>query len=88
MALATRIATVDFARGLVLVAMTIDHLPGNVLEHFTPRNFALSDSAEAFVFLSGLSVGLVTTAGLSPEGWRRWRVHASSAPAASMVCTF
>jgi hypothetical protein len=71
MALASRIAAVDFARGLVLVAMTIDHLPGNVLEHFTPRNFALSDSAEAFVFLSGLSVGLVyyrrtLAAGLAP----------------------
>jgi hypothetical protein len=59
MPVASRIAAVDFARGLVLVAMTIDHLPGDVLEHFTPRNFALSDSAEAFVFLSGLSVGLV-----------------------------
>jgi hypothetical protein len=28
----------------------IDHIPGNPLEHFTPRNFGLSDSAEAFVF--------------------------------------
>jgi hypothetical protein len=68
---ASRIAGVDFARGLVLVAMTIDHLPGNVLEHFTPRNFALSDSAEAFVFLSGLSIGLIyyrrtVAAGLAP----------------------
>ena len=71
MPVASRIAAVDFARGLVLVAMTIDHLPGNLLEHFTPRNFALSDSAEAFVFLSGLSVGLVyyrrtLAAGLAP----------------------
>jgi hypothetical protein len=71
MPLASRIAGVDFARGLVLVAMTIDHLPGNLLEHFTPRNFALSDSAEAFVFLSGLSIGLVyyrraLAAGLAP----------------------
>jgi len=71
MANASRIAAVDFARGLVLVAMTIDHLPGNVLEHFTPRNFSLSDSAEAFVFLSGLSIGLVyyrraVAAGLAP----------------------
>ncbi|MGA2485055.1 MAG: OpgC domain-containing protein [Roseiarcus sp.] len=71
MPVASRIAAVDFARGLVLVAMTIDHLPGNLLEHFTPRNFALSDSAEAFVFLSGLSIGLVyyrrtLTAGLAP----------------------
>jgi hypothetical protein len=71
MANASRIAAVDFARGLVLVAMTIDHLPGNVLEHFTPRNFSLSYSAEAFVFLSGLSIGLVyyrraVAAGLAP----------------------
>ena len=71
MPVASRIAAVDFARGLVLVAMTIDHLPGNLLEHFTPRNFALFDSAEAFVFLSGLSIGLVyyrrtLAAGLAP----------------------
>jgi len=56
---ASRIAGVDFARGLVLVVMTIDHVPGNLLEHLTLRNFSLSDSAEAFVFLSGLSIGLV-----------------------------
>jgi hypothetical protein len=71
MPLASRIGAVDFARGLVLVAMTIDHLPGNLLEHVTPRNFALSDSAEAFVFLSGLSIGLVyyrrtLAAGMAP----------------------
>ncbi len=30
-----------------------------MLESVTPRNFGLSDSSEAFVFLSGLSVGLV-----------------------------
>jgi hypothetical protein len=43
----------------VLIAILVDHIPGNLLEHLTPRNFALSDSAEAFVFLSGLSVGAV-----------------------------
>lgn len=53
-----RIGGIDFARGLVLVAIMIDHVPGNVLESVTPRNFALSDSAEAFVFLSGVSVGV------------------------------
>jgi hypothetical protein len=30
-----------------------------VLEYLTPRNFGLSDSSEAFVFLSGVSVGMV-----------------------------
>jgi len=43
----------------VLVAILVDHIPGNVLETLTPRNFGLSDSSEAFVFLSGLSVGAV-----------------------------
>ncbi|HZZ61300.1 MAG TPA: OpgC domain-containing protein [Roseiarcus sp.] len=43
----------------MLIAILVDHIPGNELEFFTPRNFGLSDSAEAFVFLSGLSVGLV-----------------------------
>ena len=53
-----RIAGIDFARGAVLIAIMIDHVPGNLLEGLTPRNFALSDSAEAFVFLSGVSVGV------------------------------
>ena len=46
-----RIAAVDFWRGLILIVIMVDHVPGNVLEHLTPRNFGLSDSAEAFVFL-------------------------------------
>ncbi|MGH6799593.1 MAG: OpgC family protein [Roseiarcus sp.] len=56
---ANRIPDIDFWRGAVLIAILVDHIPGNPLEHFTPRNFGLSDSAEAFVFLSGLSVGLI-----------------------------
>ena len=55
----SRIGSIDFWRGGVLIAILVDHIPGNVLESLTPRNFGLSDSAEAFVFLSGLSVGLV-----------------------------
>ena len=58
MANQARIVGIDFVRGVVLVAIMIDHVPGNALEGLTPRNFALSDSAEAFVFLSGVSVGL------------------------------
>ena len=54
-----RVRDIDFWRGAVLIAILIDHIPGNPLENLTPRNFGLSDSAEAFVFLSGLSVGLI-----------------------------
>ena len=56
---ANRIGSIDFWRGSVLIAILVDHIPGNLLESLTPRNFGLSDSSEAFVFLSGLSVGLV-----------------------------
>lgn len=44
---------VDFFRGIALVCMFWDHLPGNPLGHATLRNFGLSDAAELFVFLAG-----------------------------------
>ena len=59
MANAKRVGSIDFWRGGVLIAIVVDHIPGNVLEFFTPRNFGLSDSSEAFVFISGVSVGMV-----------------------------
>jgi hypothetical protein len=59
MANAKRVGSIDFWRGSVLIAILLDHIPGNLLESFTPRNFGLSDSSEAFVFLSGVSVGMV-----------------------------
>jgi hypothetical protein len=36
----------------------VDHMPGNIFEIATPRNYGFSDAAEAFVFLSGLSIAL------------------------------
>ena len=59
MAESNRIGAIDFWRGFVLMTILVDHIPGNGLENITPRNFGLSDSAEAFVFLSGLSVGAI-----------------------------
>jgi hypothetical protein len=58
MAHGKRLDSVDFWRGVVLCVIMVDHVPGDLLESVTPRNFGFSDSAEAFVFLSGLSVGL------------------------------
>jgi len=54
-----RNTVIDFWRGLVLVIIFVNHVPGNILEHLTPRNYGFSDAAEAFVFISGLSVALV-----------------------------
>jgi hypothetical protein len=49
---------IDFWRGLALVVILIEHIPRNVLDSLTPQNFGFSDAAEAFVFLSGVSLGL------------------------------
>lgn len=59
MATLERNTTIDFWRGLVLVIIFVNHIPGNLIEHLTPRNFGFSDSTEAFIFISGLSVALV-----------------------------
>ncbi|WP_244430865.1 OpgC family protein [Methylocystis sp. ATCC 49242] len=53
-----RIDSIDFWRGVVLAVILVNHIPGNVLGAFTPRNFNFSDAAEVFVFLSGVSVQL------------------------------
>jgi hypothetical protein len=54
-----RNTVIDFWRGLVLVVIFVNHIPGNLLEYLTPRNYGFSDAAEAFIFISGLSVALV-----------------------------
>ncbi len=44
---------IDFFRGLSLIFIFTNHIPGNVFSYFTSRTFALFDSAEVFMFLAG-----------------------------------
>jgi hypothetical protein len=53
--LAARDHRVDFLRGFALVSIFVNHVPGNVVEPFTVKNFGLSDSAELFVLLAGMA---------------------------------
>ena len=53
-----RVDAIDFWRGCVLCMIFVDHMPGNAFESLTPRNFGFSDAAEAFVFLSGVSLAV------------------------------
>jgi hypothetical protein len=69
-AVSRRVDTIDFWRGIVLIAILCDHIPGNLIEKATPRNFAFSDSAEAFVFLSGVSVALAHYGRAQRADWR------------------
>src|SRR2546427_13061158 len=55
---AKRIDGIDFWRGLALLMIFIDHVPENVFQHVTQKNFGFSDAAELFVFLSGVSIAL------------------------------
>ena len=65
-----RVQSIDFWRGLVLITIFCDHIPGNLIDKATPRNFGFSDSAEAFVFLSGISVALAYYRGTAEASWR------------------
>lgn len=49
---------IDVLRALALLTIFINHVPGNIYEIFTLKNFGFSDSAEAFVLMSGVAIGL------------------------------
>ena len=44
---------VDFFRGLALLFIFVDHVPGNALAKATLTNFGFADAAEVFVLLAG-----------------------------------
>ncbi len=46
---------VDFLRGLALISMFMNHIPGNIFAKFTHTNFGFSDAAEVFVTLAGFA---------------------------------
>lgn len=47
---------IDWLRGLALVTIFINHMPGNRFENWTSRNFGFSDASELFVLLAGVAV--------------------------------
>jgi len=49
---------IDVFRALALLTIFINHVPGTAYEYLTHKNFGFSDSAEAFVLISGMAVGL------------------------------
>ncbi|WP_245425278.1 OpgC family protein [Phyllobacterium brassicacearum] len=77
---------IDVFRALALLTIFINHIPGTVFENLTHKNFGFSDSAEAFVLISGIAVGLAygskfesgTRFLITLKAWRR---------AATLYCT-
>lgn len=50
-----RDSRIDAFRGLALVCILVDHIPGNLLAGFTLQNFGFADAAEVLVLLAGIS---------------------------------
>jgi hypothetical protein len=53
-----RDARIDFARGIALWFMLIDHIPQNVVNLLTMRNFGFSGAVDVFVFVSGYAAAI------------------------------
>lgn len=87
----------DFFRGLALVMIFINHVPGTIYEHLTNRNFGFTDAAEGFVLMSGVAAGLAYSQGLvrAPRwptvariwnrAWLLYLVHIMTAMAAIAI---
>ena len=64
----TRDPRLDVLRGVALVTIFVNHVPGNVYESLTIRNWGFSDAAEAFVLMSGVSAGIAYGPAFRPGG--------------------
>src|SRR5690606_37293998 len=77
--LTVRDTRIDVLRALALLTIFINHVPRNLIEPLTTKNFGFSDAAEAFVLISGVSAALAygakfsSGAGLATtlKMWRR-----------------
>ena len=74
----------DLFRGLALWLIYLDHIPQNVVNWVTIRNYGFSDAAEIFVFISGYTAAFVYGRAAHDRGmivatarvWRRaWQVY-------------
>ncbi len=68
----------DFFRGLALLCIFVDHIPGDRLADYTVRNLGFSDASEIFVFISAYTAGLVYMPRVGRDGFwavsrRIWR---------------
>jgi hypothetical protein len=74
----------DFFRGIALIFIFVDHIPGNVLSYLTLQSVCFFDAAEVFIFISGFTAALVYGRRLAGKGaiyataqvWRRaWQLY-------------
>lgn len=90
-----RDARIDAVRGLALLIIFINHMPGNVVAGFMPHNFGFSDAADIFVLLAGVSAvlaygALIERRGLAVGavriGARLWTLYIAHIAVFLIVC--
>jgi hypothetical protein len=74
----------DLFRGLALWLIFVDHIPQNIVNWLTIRNYGFSDAAEIFVFISGYTAAFVYGRAMQERGFivagarilrRAWTVY-------------
>ncbi len=74
----------DLFRGLALWLIFLDHIPSNIVNWITIRNYGFSDAAEIFVFISGYTAAFVYGRAMRERGFiiagarilkRAWTVY-------------
>jgi hypothetical protein len=74
----------DLFRGLALWLIFLDHIPSNVVNWLTIRNFGFSDAAEIFIFISGYTAAFVYGKAMRERGFviagarilkRAWQIY-------------
>ncbi|CDM59814.1 MULTISPECIES: OpgC family protein [Rhizobium] len=82
----------DVLRGLALITIFINHVPGQIFENLTTKNFGFSDAAEGFVLISGIAVGLAYGSRFQPGAWLQTATKATKRAftlyLAHMITTF
>ena len=77
---------IDVCRGIALWFIFLDHVPNNIGSWLTLRNYGFSDTAEVFVFISGVTCVLAYGRARRCEGWsavisrslrRSWDIYAA-----------
>ncbi len=64
---------IDFFRGVALIVVLVDHIEQmsgvSLFAEWTPRSLGVTDGADAFVFLSGYTFGLVYSRRINRKGF-------------------
>ncbi len=60
---------VDFFRGVALWMIFVDHIPPNLANQFSLRNFAFCDATEIFVLLAGYAAAISYGGSYERNGW-------------------